>query len=181
MPKRSVLNSPDWFSAYIASLSSGIGENILPLPTLPSGVNESVALNTFEQAIVARSAPIISYINTGARQVSFTIALADDYMPTRGEDGTQYTLHEYINTLKSMLYPNYESESEIVVPQCVLKIGNVKLKGILTSVQVNWNGPVSNALYSSSSSGTFTRADVSLQFKEISSVVKGSVQIMRGD
>lgn len=180
MATRKVMMNPDWVSAYIASTSSGIAEGVLPLPTIPQSVSESVQLNTAEQAIVARSAPIISYVNTGARTVSFQIALADDYMPTRGKGGTQYTLHEYIDTLKSLEYPNYKS-NEIVVPQVILKIANVKLKGICTSVQVTWNGPLSNAIYSKGSSGTYSRADVSLQFKEVSNVVKGSVQIRDGD
>ena len=181
MPKRTITGNPDWVSAYITSISSSInGEKALPLPTIPSSVSESISLNTAEQAIVARSAPIISYINTGARTISFTVALSDDYMPLKGASGNQYTLHEYIDALKSLEYPNYKS-NEIVVPQCVVKIANIKLAGICKSVQVNWNGPLSNAVYKGSSSGTYSRADVSLQFTEVSNVVKGSVQIKGGD
>lgn len=180
MPTRRVMNNPDWVSAYITSLSSNIGDNILPLPTIPSSVSESIQANTSEQSIVARSAPIISYINTGARVISFTIAVADDYMPTRGKDGTQYTLHEYVDALKSLEYPNYKT-NEIVVPQCIVKVANVKLAGICTSVQITWNGPLSNAVYKGASKGTYSRADISLQFKEVSNTVKGSIEIKDGD
>ena len=59
MPKRIIMNNPDWFSAYIASTSSQISEGVLPLPTIPQSVAESVSLNTYEQQIIARSAPVI--------------------------------------------------------------------------------------------------------------------------
>lgn len=184
MPTRSVLTCPDWASAYITSVSSGFGikdlQIDLPLPTLPNGVSESISLNTQDQQIVARSAPIVSYISTGARVVSFTIALSDQYMPVNASTGKQYSLHEYIDALKSLEYPNYLS-NEIVVPQVVLKVANIKLKGICTSVSVTWGGPVSNALYGQGSSGTFTRADVSLSFKEVSNIVKGSIDIKGGN
>lgn len=180
MPTRKVMKNPDWVSAYITSVSSSInGEKALPLPTIPASVSESIQANTAEQAIVARSAPIISYVNTGARTISFTIALSDDYMPSKS-DGGQYTLHEYIDALKSLEYPNYKS-NEIVVPQCIVKVANIKLAGICTSVQINWNGPLSNAIYSKGNKGTYSRADVSLQFKEVSNVVKGSIEIKGGD
>lgn len=173
----------DWASAYIASVSSGFGTNnitgALPLPTLPVSVSESIAANTNEQAIVARSAPIISYVNTGARVVSFTIPLADDYMPLN-EKGERYTLHTYIDALKSLEYPAY-NKNEVVAPQVVVQVANIKLKGICTSVSINWNGPLSDAVYKGSSTGTYTRADVALQFKEVSNVVKGSIDIKGGN
>ena len=88
MPTRTKIAPPDWVSAYIVSVSSNIGSSStqdLPLPTLPSSVSESLSLNTNDQAIVARSAPIVSYINTNARTLSFTIGLSDEYMPTRAD------------------------------------------------------------------------------------------------
>jgi len=175
MPNRKIMNNPDWFSAYIASTSSSIDNGVLPLPTIPESVSESISLNTNEQAIIARSAPIISYSNTGARVVSFTFAIADDYMPTRGVNGTQYTIDEYVNALKSLEYPVYK-QSEVISPQCVLRIGSIKLKGIVTSVTVSWKGPLSNIV----AGGCYSRADVSIQFKEVSNVVKGAIDIKGG-
>lgn len=175
MPKRKIMNNPDWFSAYIASTSSNIENGVLPLPTIPESVAESISLNTQEQAIIARSAPIVSYSNTGARVISFTFAIADDYMPTRGLSGSQYSITEYIDALKSLEYPVYKS-STVISPQCVLRIGNIKLKGIVTSVTVNWKGPLSNII----AGGSFTRADISVQFKEVSNVVKGAIDIKEG-
>lgn len=175
MPKRIIMNNPDWFSAYIASTSSQISEGVLPLPTIPQSVAESVSLNTYEQQIIARSAPVISYTSTNARTVNFTISVADDYMPTKGSSGTQYTIDEYVNALKSLEYPRYTS-NEVIVPQCILKLGNIKLKGIITSVSITWNGPLSNIM----AGGCFSRADIALQFKEVSNVVKGSISIKGG-
>ena len=182
MPTRSVMTCPDWATSYITSVSSGIGGSVLdlPLPTLPSALSESLSLNINEQQIVARSAPIVSYISTGSRSVSFTIALSDQYMPVNASTGRQYTLHEYIDALKSLEYPNYKG-NDIIVPQVILKLANIKLKGICTSVGVSWGGPVSSAIYSGSSSGTFTRADVSLQFREVSNTVRGAIDIKGGN
>lgn len=182
MPRRTVLEPPDWVSAYIVSTSSSIGGTTnrdLPLPTLPTSVSEAISLNTNDQAIVARSAPIVSYINTNARTLSFTIGLSDEYMPNR-TDGSQYTLHEYVNALKSLEYPNYK-DAEVVVPQVIVKVANISLAGICTGVNITWNGPVSNAIYKGANKGTFTRADVSLQFKEVMNSVKGSISIKNGD
>ena len=175
MPTRTIMNNPDWFSAFIASASSNIAEGVLPLPTIPDSVQESLSLNTQDQAIIARSAPIVSYSNTNARTVSYTFAVADDYMPTRGTGGTQYTIQEYVNALKSLEYPRYSS-NEVVPPQCILKIGNIQLKGIVTSVSITWRGPLSSIV----AGGTFSRADISLQFKEISNTVKGAITIKDG-
>ena len=175
MPTRKIDNGVDWFSAYITSASSQLDKGVLPLPTTPQSVSEQVSLNVGEQAIIARSAPIVSYSNTNARTVSFSFAVADDYMPTKGKGGKQYTIQEYINTLKSLVYPRYTS-NEVISPQCVLSIGNIKLKGIVTSVSVTWNGPLSNILLG----GCYSRADIAIQFKEVSNVVKGSITIKNG-
>lgn len=166
----------DWFSAYIASTSSGLDNGVLPLPTIPDSVSENISLNTNDQAIIARSAPIISYANTNARTVQFTFAVADDYMPTRGANGAQYTIGQYVDAIKSLEYPVYKS-NEVVSPQCVLKLGNIKLKGIVTSVSISWKGPLSNII----AGGCFSRADITVQFKEVSNVVKGAIQIKGGD
>ena len=174
-PSRSLLKNVNWFSAYIASTSSQINEGVLPLPTIPEAVAEQYSLNTGDQQIIARSAPIVSYSNTNARTVSFSFVVADDYMPTKGEGGAQYTIVEYINALKSLVYPRYTS-NEVISPQCILNIGNIKLKGIVTSVSVNWKGPLSNIL----AEGCFSRADIAIQFKEVSNVVKGSITIKNG-
>lgn len=175
MATRQVMNNPDWFSAYIASTSSNIAEGVLPLPTIPESVQESLSLNTQDQSIIARSAPIVSYANTNARTVSYTFAVADDYMPTKGTGGAQYTIQEYVSALKSLEYPKYTS-NEVVPPQCILRLGNIYLKGIVTSVSINWKGPLSNIV----AGGCFSRADISLQFKEVSNTVKGSITIKDG-
>ena len=96
-------------------------------------------------------------------------------MPTKGSSGTQYTIDEYVNALKSLEYPRYTS-NEVIVPQCILKLGNIKLKGIITSVSITWNGPLSNIM----AGGCFSRADIALQFKEVSNVVKGSINVKGG-
>ena len=173
MAGRTNMNPPSWFKAYIVSNSSSIVANQLPLPTIPNGVSETVSSNTNDQQIVGRSAPIVSYLSTGARTVSFTFAVADEYMPTY--NGYKYTIHTYINALKSLVYPRYTS-SNIISPQCVLHLGNITLKGIVTNVSVTLNGPVSNFIYG----GNFTRADINIQFKEVMGTVKGAIDIKSG-
>lgn len=172
MPTRSVMNPFDWFSAYIVSTSSNI--TMLPLPTIPEQVSDQLQLNTYEQAIVGRSAPIISYVNTGARNVSFTIALADDYMPT-DQSGKQYSITEYIAALKSLTYPEYSSD-KITAPDVVCKIGNVKISGIVSSVSVTWKGPLSSVV----AGGCFSRADVQISIKEVRATVRGASYIKNG-
>lgn len=182
MPKRTIMSNPDWATAYIASVSSNIADGVLPLPSMPQSVSENLSLSTYDQAIVARWAPIISYTSTNARTISFTFGITDDYMPYYESQKRAYTIQEYINALKSLEYPRYVSNSktnssEVVPPQCILKLANIKAKGIVTSVSVNWNGPLSNAI----AGGTYSRADISIQFKEISNAVKGAIDIKNGN
>lgn len=156
-----------WLNAFITSTSSNIKS--LPIPTMPSSLSESISLNANEQAIVARWAPIVSYASTGSRNISLSFTVCDEYMP----DG--YTIVSYVNALKSLEYPTYKS-NEVVSPQCRLKMANIDISGIVTSVSVSWGGKISGAI----SGGVFTIANISLQFKEVSNSVKGAIQIKGG-
>lgn len=177
MANRKIMNSIDWFSSYITSISSNISSGVpraLPIPTIPESVSESISANTYEQQIVSRSAPIVSYVSTGARTVSFTFTVSDQYMPTKS-DGSQYNIKEYVDAFKSLEYPNYKS-NEVVVPQAILVLGSIKVSGIVTQVGITWRGPVSDAI----SGGTFTLAEINLSFKEVRNSVLGSIQIKEG-
>lgn len=167
MANRAILEPLDWFDASISCASFGVS---LPLPTIPESVSESINLNTSEQEILGRSAPIISYSSTGARKISFTIALVDDYMPTG------YNIVSYINALKSLEYPNYTSNN-LIPPSVVIKLGAINAQGIINSVSINWKGPLSNLI----SGGTYRGADVSISFTEVREAAKGTFEIRNGN
>ena len=176
-PVRTSLPEVDWVSAYLLSTSSQLtGDNYLPLPTTPQNVSEGINANTYDQDIVGRSSPLISYGSTGARTISFSIEVADDYMPMKA-NGTRYTIKSYVSALKSLVYPRYSS-LQVIAPQCTLHIGNVTSSGIVTSVNVSWGGPLSSI--DGSGVGTFTRATIQIQFKEIRAAVVGSIDIRDG-
>ena len=147
-PVRTSLPEVDWVSAYLLSTSSQLtGDNYLPLPTTPQNVSEGINANTYDQDIVGRSSPLISYGST------------------------------YVSALKSLVYPRYSS-LQVIAPQCTLHIGNVTSSGIVTSVNVSWGGPLSSI--DGSGVGTFTRATIQIQFKEIRAAVVGSIDIRDG-
>ena len=163
----SITKMSNWITASIVNTVLGTS---IPIPTMPSSVSESFSLNTNEQQIVARWAPIVSYASTGARNVTLSFSVFDEYLPSGYSN-----IADYVNNLKALEYPNYR-ENEVVVPQCVLTMANLKLTGIVTSVSISWGGKISGAV----PGGTFTIANISLQFKEVSNSVKGAIQVKGG-
>ena len=117
-------------SISIASLSrvyftfgtDGISEN----PGAPSWTTED---------IVGSTSPIRTYINNGARAVSFTHQFSDDY--------TTEPLTDIRDKLSALQYPLYNGG--IVVPNLVrMRLGNIYIRGIVTSMNFDWSGPIRN-------------------------------------
>lgn len=124
------MESPRYFSAYIVSLVTG---ETIPLVTAPESLGESISANYNEQDILARSAPMIAYTSTGARKVTISMKLHEDVLPSG------YNINSYINSLKSLVYPEYSGSGNLTPPSAKLMMGtSLNVIGVVNSVEVNW-------------------------------------------
>lgn len=162
-------NVSNQFSAYILNYtlsSSSVGYRI-PLLWSPTSISESVSATFDQQAIGGRSAPIITYSNTGARQVSLAFTVTSDYIPA---SGSFTSLDQYIRALKALVYPSY-SGSIVNSPNCLLHLPNLEINGVCSSVNIDYK------------TDRYTRdgrtaAEISLTFIEVLDTVKGSINII---
>lgn len=162
-------NVSNQFSAYILNYtlsSSSIGYRI-PLLWSPTSISESISATFDQQAIGGRSAPIITYSNTGARQVSLAFTVTSDYIPA---SGSFTSLDQYIRALKALVYPSY-SGSIVNSPNCLLHLPNLEINGVCSSVNIDYK------------TDRYTRdgrtaAEISLTFLEVLDTVKGSINII---
>lgn len=126
----------DYMYAFINNLLTG---ETIQLSLSPDSVSESISANVNQEDIVARSAPIITYTSTGARQVTVSFAQTEDTLP----DGFN-TIDSYVSALKSFVYPGY-SNGLVSSPSCQLVIGtSLNVIGICQNVNVSWKPPYRN-------------------------------------
>lgn len=157
-----------WFDSYIVLYNLKGGTKTIPIVLSPTGLNENISASYDQQTSPGRSAPIISYTNTGARTLSFSIRVSVNTLPTEyGKDVTAY-----VSNLKALLYPDYSSSVGIIrSPHCKVVIGNLKLDGVCTSFSASYQD-----LYMES--GEFGIADVDLSFTEVVKNAPGNVNII---
>lgn len=126
----------DYMYAFINNLLTG---ETIQLSLSPDSVSESINTNLNQEDIVARSAPIITYTGTGARQITVSFAQTEDTLPNGFN-----TIDSYVNAIKSFSYPNY-SNGLVSSPSCQLVIGtSLNVIGICQNVQVTWKPPYRN-------------------------------------
>lgn len=162
-------NVSNQFSAYILNYtlsSSSVGYRI-PLLWSPTSMSESISATFDQQAIGGRSAPIITYSNTGARQVSLAFTVTSDYIPA---SGSFTSLDQYIRALKALVYPSY-SGSIVNSPNCLLHLPNLEINGVCSSVNIDYK----TDRYTRDGK---TAAEISLTFIEVLDTVKGSINII---
>lgn len=156
------------YSAYIKNKripSENVGY-LIPLLFSPNNISESITANYDQQTIPGRSSPVITYSSTGARQVSINISVTPDYLPSGYS-----SVEEYLRALKALEFPTY-SNGSITAPNCYLKLPNLDLDGVCTSVNIEYK---TDRITTNKSMA----ADVSLQFLEVETTVKGAVYVVQ--
>ena len=124
------MEMPSYINAYLVNLVSG---EVIPLITSPQGLSESISANYNEQTIVARSAPMITYTDTGARGVNFNLKVHEDILP-KG-----YNIDSYVNAFKALVYPEYNN-GNVTPPSVKLMVGtSVNVIGVPKSVNISWD------------------------------------------
>ena len=154
--------------SYIKNKRIGEGQlgNYIPILFSPTGLSESVASNYDQQSIPGRSGPIISYSNTGARQVTMSLMVSPDYLPVGYSSVSQY-----VNAIKALEYPEYNNEI-ILSPNCYLHLPNLEIDGVCTSVNISYK---TDRLI-----GNSFAAEIDLSFMEVNDNIRGAVNIING-
>lgn len=151
------------------------------LPVYPSEVQDSLGSNFATENILARTAPVYSYSNSGPRTVNITLNLHRDLMTAVNYDNTNFIDDvnrelgdDYVDTLirylQAMALPSYNavdlktntSNSMVNAPLVALRLGTaVMIKGIVSStVTVTYGGPISQ-------DGKYMQVDVSFTITEV--------------
>lgn len=151
------------------------------LPVYPDNVQDSLGSNFATENILARTAPVYSYSNSGPRTVNITLNLHRDLMTAVNYDNTNFIDDvnrelgdDYVDTLirylQAMALPSYNavdlktntSNSMVNAPLVALRLGTaVMIKGIVSStVTVTYGGPISQ-------DGKYMQVDVSFTITEV--------------
>lgn len=126
----------DYMYAFINNILTG---ETIQLSLSPESASESISSNVNQEDIVARSAPIITYTSTGARQVTISFNQTEDTLPSGFN-----TIDSYVNAIKALAYPTYNN-GLVSSPSCQLVIGtSLNVIGICQNVGVNWKPPYRN-------------------------------------
>lgn len=133
-------------------------DEYLFIPTFPDSITDTMT-SSFEQTnALSRSAPVLSYKNSGPRQVQLTLNLHRDMLYDMNLNNYNFKLdigEDYIDTLinklQSIALPKYTSSSKSVKPPMIaVRFGNeIFIKGVVSgSVSVTYTKPIlSNGKY----------------------------------
>lgn len=121
--------------------NDGLGQFVI-IPTYPESYSESLNSTFSQQSILARSAPIFSYSNSGPRSVNISLSLHRDMMQNLNYGisnlkvaiGDDY-VDTLINKLQAIALPKYDYGNKMVNPPMVaVRFGNeFFIKGIVQS------------------------------------------------
>ena len=128
------------------------------LPVYPDSIADSMKVSFQETNALSRTAPVLSYNNSGPRTVQINLSLHRDmfddanigYSSLKVEIGDDY-VDTMIKQLQSIALPRYQATSKSVVPPMVaVRFGDdIFVKGVVNSqISVTYKKPVlSNGKY----------------------------------
>lgn len=155
---------------YISHLDDGI--KYWRLPVYPDEVTDNMSSTFRENNALGRSAPVMTYSNSGPRTVSFNFDLHRDMMDDVNEnysnsllqgEGEDY-IENLIHALQAIAVPKYNLANKYVEPPMVaIRLGDeIFIKGVVSqAIQVSYKKPIlSNNKYAMVSLGlTITEVD----------------------
>lgn len=138
----------DYIPCYVINILNG---RQIVFDCEPEEISDNVNANFDAQEIRGRSSPYQGYNTSGPREISFSVTLHDDLC--------KLGLLNTVNLLKALCYPDYYS-GYLKAPKCRVRVGDmISCYAICTGVDVNWQKPYRNNIY--------TTADISLTFSEV--------------
>ena len=135
----------------------------IDLPLTPGQVSVSNTANYAQQTILSRSAPVYSYVASGPRQLNVTLKVHREMMDDM--DYSSYSInstdYKSLSTVKEergslevlteclelAVVPTYTDSTIVIPPKVTLKIENIKVTGVVRSVQTVYELPVVDGRY----------------------------------
>jgi hypothetical protein len=131
---------PDYNVLYISHLDEGHRYWILPVS--PATITDTMTTTFQETNALGRSAPVLTYSNSGPRTVQISLKFRIDEFddknrnnPTVTEIPGEYLYDDFIRALQSIALPKYDISNKAVEPPLVaLRLANeVFIKGVINS------------------------------------------------
>lgn len=149
--------------------SDGVGQFVI-IPTYPESYTDQLQSTFVTQSILARSAPIFSYSNSGPRQITINLALHRDLMQQLNygvsnldvQLGDDY-VDTLINKLQAIALPKYDYGDKMVNPPMVaVRFGNeFFIKGVVSGgVTITGQLPLLQ-------NGKYARISISFNISEV--------------
>lgn len=129
-------------------------DTLVAVPTFPETIADSMAINYSQTAVLSRSAPIFSYVNSGPRSFTITLNLHRDMMNSVNFASSNLQIAELgdydyvdllVNQLRAAALPRYAASEKMVDPPIVaVRFGNdIFCKGVITGgVTTTYSGPI---------------------------------------
>lgn len=130
------------FSCFVIVLDRRLGlkvTDIIPFQFMPKTVTDTKVAIYNDIAIVGRSSPIKNYVQSQARQITFTL----DFFAAP-EPGLDFIIppliRNRIDALRALAYPIYETSGIKPPPRCLVRIGaQLSMIGVCRQVSVLYN------------------------------------------
>ena len=135
-------------------------DTFIVIPAYPENFTDSMSVEFNNETPLMRSAPIVSYSNSGPRQIRVSLQMHREmmYQINYGVSNAKVELHddyvdELIKQIQAAVLPKYSASSKMVDPPLVaIRFGNeIFCKGVITgSVDVSYDVPIlQNGKYAS--------------------------------
>ena len=130
------------FSCFIIVLDKKVAlkvTDVIPFQFMPKTITDTKVAIYNDIAIVARSSPLKSYVQSQARQITFTL----DFFAAP-EAGLGFILppliKSRIDALRALVYPSYDFSGIKPPPRCLIRIGaQLSMIGVCKQVSVMYN------------------------------------------
>lgn len=129
-------------SNYIFVYESGNYSNKyqMDLPNYPDEISDSGSANYSEESLLGRSSPLVSYTNTGFREVSFSFDVHREELDSNGID-------KLLKIIRASVYPTYKDTAALRPTITVVRLGDFYVKGITKSYSFTWKKPIIDDKY----------------------------------
>jgi hypothetical protein len=136
---------------YISHLDKGY--QYWKLPATPTSITDSMTSTFQETNALGRSAPVLTYSNSGPRKVQVAFKFRIDAFEYENRDNNssktpkvgEYKYDEFLHALQSISLPKYDMSNKVVEPPLVaLRLANeVFIKGVVSSdIAVTYGLPI---------------------------------------
>lgn len=112
----------------------------IDLPNYPDEISDSGSANYSEESLLGRSSPLVSYTNTGFREVSFSFDVHREELDSNGID-------KLLKIIRASVYPTYNGAAALRPTITTVRLGDFYVKGITKSYSFTWKKPIIDNKY----------------------------------